>query len=260
MFELHKDEKVIMYIRRHWIFLFLQTKLIFLIFLAPVILVWVAQIFNWVPDVNLFGVSIYSVTDILVYLWGLFCWMLLAEKFTDYALDFWVVTNKRIIESEMIKLFDVQLSTLELQDIEDITVRSEGVLANLIGYGKLEVQTAGATNEFFAENIMNPAKVQSIIFAAKLSQKQEEQDIEKEEMEQISTRIFREEQENTPLAQLGAEQTFLKKEGDSAIEQKYDWAMIDERQAQDKRNVEEVIETIEDKYKTNVDKALRSGE
>jgi hypothetical protein len=82
MFELHKDEKVILYIRRHWIFLFLQTKLIFLLFLAPVMVVWVAQVWGLVPDVSLFGVSIHSVSDIFVYLWGLFCWMLLAEKFT----------------------------------------------------------------------------------------------------------------------------------------------------------------------------------
>lgn len=247
MFELHKDEKVILYIRRHWIFLFLQTKLIFWVFLIPVILVWMAQIFNWVPDVNLLGVSIYSVTDILIYLWGLFCWMLLAEKFTDYALDFWVVTNKRIIESEMIKLFDVQLSTLELQDIEDITVRSEGFLANLIGFGRLEVQTAGTVNEFFAENIMNPAKVQSIIFDAKLKREQEEKDIEKEEVEQISSRVFKESREMA-LDEIPPK------------ESEYDWAFIDERQAEDRRNAEEVIETVEDKYKVNVDKALRAGE
>lgn len=196
MFELHKDEKVILYIRRHWLFLLLYTKSILLLFLAPVILVWIAQYYSFVPDINLLGVSIYSLTDILIYLWGLFCWMLLAEQFTDYALDFWVVTNKRIIESELIKLFDVKLSTLELQDIEDITVHSEGFWASTIGFGKLEVQTAGATNEFYAENIANPANMQKIIFDAKLAHQQEIQNIEKEEFEQISNRVFKENREN----------------------------------------------------------------
>lgn len=251
MFELHKDEKVILYIRRHWIFIFLQAKLIFLLFLFPVVLVWIVQIWNLVPDVNLLGVSVIAASNILVYLWGLFCWMLLAEKFTDYALDFWVVTNKRIIESEMIKLFDVQISTLELEDIEDLTIRSEGFLANLIGYGRLDVQTAGAVNEFYAEKIMNPGKVQKIIFDAKLAYRQEEQDIEKEEMEQISKRIFKESEQD--LAEVDLDQKPIANE-------QFDWAMIDERQAKDKRNVEEVVETIEDKYKANIGNALKSGE
>lgn len=247
MFELHKDEKVILYIRRHWIFLLFQTKIVFLLFLFPVVIIWMAQVWGLVPDVNLLGVSIFSVSDILIYLWGLFCWMLLAEKFTDYALDFWVVTNKRIIESELLKLFDVKISTLELQDIEDITVRSHGFWANIIGYGRLDIQTAGAVNEFYAEYITDPAKVQKIIFDAKLAHQQEIQNIEKEEVEQISARVFREESQ--------VSKPELLKTNDQ-----YDWAMIDERQAADRRNVEEVVEVVEDKFKKDIDKALKGGE
>lgn len=253
MFELHKDEKVILYIRRHWIFISSQAVMIFLLFLLPVVLVWVVQIWNLVPDINLLGVSVFSAANVLIYLWGLFCWMLLAEKFTDYALDFWVVTNKRIIESEMIKLFDVQISTLELEDIEDLTIRSEGFLANLIGYGRLDVQTAGAVNEFYAEKIMSPGKVQKIIFDAKLAYRQEEQDIEKGEMEQISKRVFKESEEKESFNN----ETESSKQ---IANEKFDWAMIDEKQAEDKRNVEEVVETIEDKYKANIANALKSGE
>ncbi len=244
MFELHKDEKVILYIRRHWVFLFLETKLIFLLFLTPVIFVWALQYFSLVPDINLLGVSIYSVSDILIYLWGLFCWMLLAEKFTDYALDFWVVTNKRIIESELNKLFDVQISTLELQDIEDLTVFNKGFWANLIGYGRLEVQTAGAVNEFFAERIMNPSKVQQIIFNAKLAHQKEEQDIEKVEFEQISERVFKEEK--------------LEEQA------KFDWGYkkAEEERSVDseKKEIEKETGFIEDKYKQGLGEALKSGE
>jgi hypothetical protein len=236
MFELHHDEKVILYIRRHWIFLFLQTKVIFLIFITPVALVWAAQYFSWVPDINLFGVSIYSLTDILIYLWGLFCWMLLAEKFTDYALDFWVVTNKRIIESELIKLFDVRLSTLELQDIEDITVHSEGFWANLIGFGRLDVQTAGTRNEFYAENIMDPAHVQKTIFEAKLAHEREVMDIEKQEFEQISERVYKENE-----AQKADQNT------------EFDWA-------HERAEVEKETGPIEDYYKKDIENALKSGE
>lgn len=249
MFKLHRDEKVILYIRRHWIFLAIDASVIFTLFIFPVLFIWMAQYFSWVPDIFLLGVSIYSVTDIIVYIWALFCWMLLAEKFTDYALDFWVVTNKRIIESEKIKLFDVQLSTLELQDIEDITVRSEGFLANIIGYGRLNIQTAGAINEFFAEKIMNPAKVQSVIFSAKLEQIKQEQDIERQEFEQISQRVFKEEMN----ANIDSYTPIVTNE--SKVQQ-FDWAVNEE----DRKAVENETGVIEDKYKKGLSQALKSGE
>ncbi len=260
MLNLHPDEKVIIYIRRHWIFLFIQTKLIFLLFITPTLLVWALQYFGYVPEFNIFGVSFYSLTDVFIYMWAIFCWLLLAEKFTDYALDFWVLTNKRIIESELLKLFDRRLSTLELQDIEDVTVRVKGVVQTAIGYGTLEVQTAGSEREFLAENIADPAKVQELIFDAKLKQAQEEKDIEKQEFEQIANRVTTERiavdhnaENHIPLDQK------QKEDVKSMAENAFDWAHVNQSQFKDTRNVEEYMETVEDKYKKNTEAALRTG-
>lgn len=255
-FQLHKDEFVLIYIRRHWLFLAFDFVRIFTTFLAVAFIIWGVQWSGIIGEFDVFGVSFYSLTDIFVYLWAIFCWLYMAEKFTDYALDFWVVTNKRILESELIKLFDRRLSTLELQDIEDITIQNKGLISNYFNYGNLEVQTAGAKREFYAERVGNPEKIQRIIFDAKLKESKEERDIEKGEIEQITHRVMRDNlSPHIPLDQKVVAQPEIK-EVESKKED-FDWAHINERQAKDIRNLQEQIEEIEAKYKKNIDSATR---
>ncbi len=270
-FKLHHDEKIILYVRKHWIFLAWDIAGVVILFLLPSVLIWILQFVGYVPDFNIFGVSFESFTDIMIYAWGIFCWLMIAEKYTDYALDFWVVTNKRIVESELVKLFDRQLSTLELQDIEDITIRNEGFFANYFGYGSLEVQTAGAQNEFRAPRIAHPEDVQQIMFDAKLKDEQEKKNIEKDEVEQITQRVMREEGVTTHIPhdqKLPKDDTptNLDKDFPENAEQRihngknknYDWAHISEKQAADIRNLQEQIEEVESKYKKGIDDALRT--
>ncbi len=249
-FQLHPDEKVILYVRRHWFFLLLDILKIIFYFLGFAVLVWVFQYFNFVPNFVLFGVSLSSLADVLLYMWGIFCWLLLAEKVTDYAIDFWIVTNKRIVDSELQKLFHRSLATLELRDIEDISIETTGFVSSYLAYGSLKVQTAGARNEFDMQRIGHPEIVQRIIFEAKLAQDREEKDIEKEEVEQISHRVFKEEVKND--FHIPTDQKISKEQED------YDWARIAEKQKNDIRNIEEEVESIDEKYKRQINEALRT--
>lgn len=267
-FQLQPDEKIIIFIRRHWIFLVLDFVQAFFLFLLPAFLLWTIQILGLVPSFVIFGITFNALLNILLWMWGIICWLLVAEKFTDYALDFWIVTDKRIVESELVRLFSRKLSTLELQDIEDITISNPGFFSNYFSYGNLEVQTAGARNEFQADKIANPEFVQRVMFDAKLKDEQEKRDIEKGEMEQISHRIFREEQpevahdfhipsdqkrENLPKKEVVEE----KNESDATTED-FDWAHVAQKEEEKILSDEEEIEEIEDKYKSDIDSALRT--
>jgi thymidine kinase len=87
---------------------------------------------------------------------------------------------------------------------------------------------------------------------------------EKEEIKQVSSRIFRE--QSSTLIKDNSKYDPSDKTGnrlsetDMQKEQKYDWANIDEKQASDRRNFEEVVEDVSDTYKVNVEKALQAGE
>lgn len=265
-FQFHQDEKTLYTVRRHWIFLLGDILQIALYFIMFAVIVWIFQYLDFIPSFNIFGISFNSFLDILVYMWGIICWLLFAEKFTDYALDFWLVTNKRIIDSNLERLFHRYLATLELKDIEDISVKTTGMLSSYFSYGNLEVQTAGAQNRFEMEQIARPELVQRIIFEAKLADEKEQKDIEKGEFEQISHRVFHEEQQeqaDTPVHDFHIPhdqkmENIKQAPTPDTTSDAYDWAHVGETQAKDPRNSQEILEDIEDKYKNDVDDALRT--
>ena len=173
-----------------------------------------------------------------------------------------------MVESELVKLFDRKISTLELQDIEDITVHTFGLLGNYFSFGRLDVQTAGTVTEFFAEKIANPEYVQNQIFDAKLKDEHERKDIEKTEIEQISHRVYGEEEKSKLAPEADSH---IPQDQKVTVEQKipptsleegdstgFDWAHVSEKQAEDIRDLQAQLEVVENKYKTGVKEALRT--
>lgn len=251
MLELQNNEHVIMYIRKHWIFILLESISVFALFAAPVVLVLFFQFSSYFEDVFIFGVSLFKMFNVLIYVWAILCWLLLTDRFVKYSLNFWVLTNRRIIETELKTLFDRKLSTLELQDVEDITVSVSGFIRTIIGYGSLEVQTAGTMREFIASDIYMPVKVQEAIFEAKLQLKEEEKDLDRSEFEQISERVMKKNAFTIP-----SDQTKVVKEvsTENLSGGSFDWAHnMDPKQGE----IDPRVALIEDKYKTNTSKALR---
>ena len=96
-------------------------------------------------------------------LWLFIFWMKIAGIWTDYFLDIWIVTNKRIIDREQKGLFHRQVSTINLNRIQDITIETKGVLATLFHFGDIHVQSAGEAREFVMRGISNPKHVREII-------------------------------------------------------------------------------------------------
>lgn len=260
--ELQKNERVIMYIRKHIFFLLIDIFKIIIIFILPVFGIWFLQYVDFFPSINIFGISLVNMSDIVVYIWAVLCWLFLAEKFTKYALNFWVLTNKRIVESDLTKLFERRLSVLELPDVEDITLQMNGLIGNMIGFGSLEVQTAGAKREFIATNISNPVFAQETIFAAKLNLKKEEASEDREEYGQISEKIINEKlaKGTFGIPHDQAPKKFVEDVYPEEIEEKtkndFDWAHNLETEIQ-KKEVDFALERVEDKYRKNAEKALR---
>lgn len=285
MFPLQENEHVTMYVRRHWIWLALEALKAGLLFLVPVLIAWFLS-GQVVSTYTMFNYPISDLLDLFIYMWAIFCWIYFADRFTKYALNFWVLTNKRLVESEHAMLFSRKLSTLPLETIEDATVRFEGVLENIIGFGSLSVQTAGTQREFIADDVADPEAVKQAIFDARENLKQEDREVTvmnvddvldetelrsqlddiyaKHEPALASQTInipkYSENSESPELSILIPEPVEVSANNFSFPKDQetfnYDWANVDKSQKADVRNVEEDIE-INEALKKNTDKALR---
>jgi uncharacterized membrane protein YdbT with pleckstrin-like domain len=86
---------------------------------------------------------------------------------TNYYFDLWIVTNKRIIDVEQKGLFRREVSSLRLDNIQNIVIDMNGIMPTLLRYGNVHVHTAGASHEIFIIRTANdPEHIKNIITEA----------------------------------------------------------------------------------------------
>ena len=156
-FELESGEVLIERVQRHWfIFLLESVGLVFVAF-APLILI---------PFLPKEVLAILSDSILIFYysLWLLFVWVAFFVLFTDYYLDVWVITTKRVVNIEQTGLFNRTSTSCFISKIQDIEIKVEGILATLLGFGKIKIHTAGAEKAvLMMDNIALPQRVKEVI-------------------------------------------------------------------------------------------------
>jgi len=152
---LQPDEDVLIVVRKHWFIHLADSIGIIVIAIIPFILViFVAPLFQVHPALPAFFTA----------LWLLTIWMMLFTVWTNYYLDIWIVTNKRIINIDQIHLFKRDVSTLRIERVQDIKVETHGLSATIFNFGNLQVQTAGPEASFYLiQGIADPNYVRDAI-------------------------------------------------------------------------------------------------
>lgn len=162
---LSDDERIVYEIKRHWLAMVPPACGAFFMAALPLL------IFGFV--VGNVGTNATDPLIPLVFgiyaLWLLIVWSYLFMVITDYSLDRWYITNKRLIDVEQEGLFNRQVSSLQLEKIQDVTVDVNGLLATFLSYGNLHVQSAGTSREFELITAQLPQESREMIMEAKMN-------------------------------------------------------------------------------------------
>jgi uncharacterized membrane protein YdbT with pleckstrin-like domain len=160
-FHVQTGEKILLKLRKHWFILLRSGIGILLVgFLPPIILIYLSAVGAF-PATSLAPPAVWTFVGSL---WFLIIWMALATVWTNYYLDAWIVTDKRIIYIEQIALFSRKIATVRMERVQDVTDEAHGVLETLLHFGTLRIQTAGATGELTViKGIPHPEKVRNKI-------------------------------------------------------------------------------------------------
>jgi uncharacterized membrane protein YdbT with pleckstrin-like domain len=81
----------------------------------------------------------------------------------DFYYDILIVTDRRVIDIDQEQLFFRRINELSLEDIEDVSSQTQGFLQDVFGFGNVEIQTAGAKNNFEIKNVYHPREIAVII-------------------------------------------------------------------------------------------------
>jgi len=148
------NEQVQLVVRKHWFIIFKDLIGIVMFALVPIFL------FSGM----LFAGEATAVSVFMIALWLLIVWVIAFTVWTNYYLDIWVVTNKRIINVDQISLFNREVTTLRMERVQDVTIATHGLMATIFKFGTIRVQSAGAKNEFSViHGIPDPEIVKSAI-------------------------------------------------------------------------------------------------
>jgi membrane protein YdbS with pleckstrin-like domain len=82
--------------------------------------------------------------------------MMLISGLYVYHHNFLVITNHHVIKVEQHGLFSQETAQLELSKVQDVTGTRHGVLGMVFNFGDIEIETAGAQENFIFRCVNDP--------------------------------------------------------------------------------------------------------
>lgn len=158
MIQLRDGEKILLILHRHWIVMAEKIIIVLILFILPAIIIFFEDLIA-----SFFGEMVFR----SLFFFGLIIyWMILLGflmlSWIEYWLDVWIITNERIIDIDQISLFQREISEFSLTRVQDVTIKIPNMLATLLKFGDITIQTAGEKN-FFIREVPNVEEAKSII-------------------------------------------------------------------------------------------------
>ncbi len=153
-FHLDPNEKVIRRVNRHWIDLLpvaVSTTVLLVIILVG------GYAFGRYGS-QLPGLPASLVVFVLFTILIIACAIFAMGVFV-YRQNYLVLTNMHLIQVEQKGLFNRAVAQLSLARVQDVTGRRSGMLATILNYGSVEVQSAGEKDKFTFCNAPAPQQL-----------------------------------------------------------------------------------------------------
>lgn len=158
-FHTQPDEQILLKLRKHWFILFQETIGTIIVGILPLFLITFLA--------NLAGIGSFFSPALAVFLstlWLLLVWIGISVIWTNYYLDVWVVTDRRIVNIEQVGLFNRRIVTWRMERVQDVTTEIGSFFQTMLNFGSIQVETAGPTAEIaMIKGIPDPEHVKQVI-------------------------------------------------------------------------------------------------
>ncbi len=106
-----------------------------------------------------------------IFFWYLITFVFTFEKFLSWYFDFYLITNKRIVDISFHNLLNKHFAQTDISMIQDVSSSVKGFLATFFNFGDLLIQTAAEINQINFEKVPNPQKIIKLIKELQESEK-----------------------------------------------------------------------------------------
>lgn len=163
--QLEDSEIILKIVRRHWFIIFSELFSVLIASLLPfAILASLAFLPTELQLVSLGNMFTFQLVTFGISAWLLFTFMIGFMLWTNYYLDTWIVTDRRIIYIDQRSFFNRNVSMFRLERLQDIEIRTQGIIQHLLNFGTISAQTAGSNeNNFVSTGLPDPRELQATI-------------------------------------------------------------------------------------------------
>jgi uncharacterized membrane protein YdbT with pleckstrin-like domain len=144
-----EDEKIILFLRRHFFTNISWIIVTFLLFILPFFAFHFFH-FNFVP---------LSFRFIGVVGWYLLTFAFAFERFLAWFFNIDIITDQRVIDVDFPSILYKDISETKLEHIQDISSKTGGFIRSLLNFGNVLIQTAGSLPEFDFEDVPLPDQI-----------------------------------------------------------------------------------------------------
>ncbi|MES2225999.1 MAG: PH domain-containing protein [Patescibacteria group bacterium] len=166
-FDLQPGEHVIRAVRQHPFVLALKLVPLLLLAYVPSLITFALSYFASASPQAATAIANLPVGSaigtFLTGVWWLFLWLAAFSTFTRYYLTVWIITNVRIVDIKQYGFFNREVSSFLLLRVQDVSTEIYGFLATLVGFGRLNVETAGSVEKFTMTGIVHPQVIRDVI-------------------------------------------------------------------------------------------------
>jgi len=157
MITLRPQEETITVIRRHWINIAGPIIGCSLLALVPLVL----PLTTYLPQFIGVELALPLITFLTICFWMVILAFFLVA-WVDYYFDTWIITTERVLDVNQVHLFRREIAEYSIGRIQNVSVRIPTIVATLLNYGNVEVETAGEKS-FDITAIPKPEQVKELL-------------------------------------------------------------------------------------------------
>ena len=163
--QLEESELILEIVRRHW---FIIVSELFAVVVAALLPFALLASLVFLPEelqfISLGNMATLEIVTFSISAWLLFTIMVGFMLWTNYYLDTWIVTDRRIIYIDQRSFFHRNVSMFRLERLQDIEIRTKGIIQHFLNFGTISAQTAGSIeNNFISTGLPDPRGLQATI-------------------------------------------------------------------------------------------------
>ncbi len=154
-----EDERILLVVRKHWVSLLGEAALTVV---PGFIILWILFLFRGLP-LTLADASTHAILTLLVPFCFLTLWTILAVQWTNYYLNMFVVTDRRIFYTTQMNFTERTMTQWNIHDVSRVNVHFGGILESFFNYGSVEMEAHDGGSAVRIGGIPDPEYVAAVI-------------------------------------------------------------------------------------------------